>query len=103
MDKQTLRYTYLTYFAGQYAKKEELSFDTLEEMAGGNFNLEKEVLKDLINEELIEGIEISEDKLGTKIIQHNGKLKLTTKGIKEILNLFPDEKKEIIKDIKFDE
>lgn len=102
MDKQTLRYTYLTYFAGQYAKKEELSFDTLEEMAGGNFNLEKEVLKDLINEELIEGIEISEDKLGTKIIQHNGKLKLTTKGIKEILNLFPDEKKEIIKDIKFD-
>lgn len=100
MDKQTLRYTYLTYFAGQYAKKEELSFDTLEEMAGGNFNLEKEVLKDLINEELIEGIEISEDKLGTKIIQHNGKLKLTTKGIKEILNLFPSEKNEIINDIK---
>lgn len=54
MDKQTLRYTYLTYFAGQYAKKENLDYDTLEAMADGNFTLEKEVLKELINEGLIE-------------------------------------------------
>lgn len=100
MNKQDLRYSYLSYFAGQYAKKEKLSFDTLEEMAGGNFNLEKEVLKDLINEELIEGIEVFEDERATRIIQHNENLKLTAKGIKEILNLFPDEKKEIINDIR---
>jgi len=43
-----------------------------------------------------------ETKAGYAVGQYQGKLKLTTKGIKEILNLFPNEKKEIINDIKFD-
>ena len=90
MDKQTLRYTYLTYFAGQYAKKENLDFNTLNAMADGNFTLEKDVLKELINENLIEGVTLFEDELGTKIIQNNKALKLTTNGIKEILKLYPD-------------
>lgn len=102
MNKQDLRYSYLGYFASQYAKKEGIDFDTLENMADGDSNLEREVLKDLINEGILEGIEVYEDEHLSKITQYKGKLKLTTKGIKEILNLFPDEKKEIIDDIKSD-
>ena len=102
MNKQDLRYSYLGYIAGQYAKKEDIDFDTLEDMAAGDNDLEREVLKDLINEGLLEGIEVYEDEHHSKITQYKGELKLTTKGIKEILNLFPDEKKEIIDDIKSD-
>lgn len=92
MDKQTLRYSYLGYFASQYAKKDGIDFDTLENMAAGDNDLEKEVLKELINEGLIEGIEVFEDEHFSTITQHKDKLKLTTKGITEILNLFPEEK-----------
>lgn len=100
MNKQDLRYSYLGYFASQYAKKEDIDFDTLEDMAAGDSNLEREVLKELINEGLLEGIEVYEDEHHSKITQYKGKIKLTTKGIKEILNLFPSEKNEIINDIK---
>lgn len=92
MDKQTLRYSYLGYFASQYAKKDGIDFDTLENMAAGDNDLEKEVLKELINEGLIEGIEVFEGEHFSTITQHKDKLKLTTKGITEILNLFPEEK-----------
>jgi len=102
MDKQTLRYTYLTYFAGQYAKKEVMDYSTLLEMSGDNYELCTEVVSELVNEGLVEGIELIETKAGYAVGQYQGKLKLTTKGIKEILNLFPNEKKEIINDIKFD-
>ena len=102
MDKQTLRYTYLTYFAGQYAKKEDMDYETLVEMAGDNYELCTEVISELVKEGLVEGIELIETKAGYAVGQYQGKLKLTTKGIKEILNLFPDEKKEIINDIKSD-
>ena len=61
MNKQDLRYSYLGYFASQYAKKEDIDFDTLEDMAAGDSNLEREVLKELINEGLLEGIEVYED------------------------------------------
>lgn len=100
MNKQDLRYSYLGYFASQYAKKEDIDFDTLEDMAAGDSNLEREVLKELINEGLLEGIEVYEDEHHSKITQYKGKIKLTTKGIKEILNLFPSENNEIINDIK---
>ena len=100
MDKQTLRYTYLTYFAGQYAKKEDMDYETLVKMAGDNYELCTEVISELVKEGLVEGIELIETKVGYAIGQYQGKLKLTTKGIKEILNLFPSQKNEIINDIK---
>nr|QGT49758.1 hypothetical protein Melaina855_1450 [uncultured Candidatus Melainabacteria bacterium] len=99
MDKQTLRYSYLGYFASQYAKKDDIDFDTLENMAAGDNDLEKEVLKELINEGLIEGIDVFDDEHFSTITQQKGKLKLTAKGLKEILNIFPEEKEEIIADI----
>lgn len=102
MDKQTLRYTYLTYFAGQYAKKEDMDYYALVEMAGDNYELCTEVIKELVDEGLVLGIELIKTKVGYAVGQYQGKLKLTAKGIKEILNLFPDEKKEIIDDIKSD-
>ena len=102
MDKQTLRYTYLTYFAGQYAKKEDMDYEALVEMAGDNYELCTEVISELVKEGLVEGIKLIETKAGYAVGQYQGKLKLTTKGIKEILNLFPEEKKEIINDIKSD-
>lgn len=102
MDKQTLRYTYLTYFAGQYAKKEDMDYYALVEMAGDNYELCTEVIKELVDEGLVLGIELIKTKAGYAVGQYQGKLKLTTKGIKEILNLFPEEKKEIIDDIKSD-
>ena len=67
MNKQDLRYSYLGYIAGQYAKKEDIDFDTLEDMAAGDNDLEREVLKDLINEGLLEGIEVYEDEHHSKI------------------------------------
>lgn len=100
MDKQTLRYTYLTYFAGQYAQKEDMDYEALVEMAGDNYELCTEVISELLKEGLVEGIELIETKAGYAVGQYQGKLKLTAEGIKEILNLFPDEKKEIIDDIK---
>ena len=102
MDKQTLRYTYLTYFAGQYAKKEDMDYEALVEMAGDNYELCTEVISELVKEGLVEGIKLIETKAGYAVGQYQGKLKLTTKGIKELLNLFPEEKKEIIIDIKSD-
>lgn len=102
MNKQDLRFSYLGYFAGQYAKKEDIDFDTLENMAAGDSDLERIVLKELINEGLIEGIDVFEDEHASRIAQYSGKIKLTAKGLKEILNIFPEEKKEIIEDIKSD-
>ncbi len=102
MNKQDLRFSYLGYFAGQYAKREDIDFDTLENMAAGDSDLERIVLKELINEGLIEGIDVFEDEHASRIAQYSGKIKLTAKGLKEILNIFPEEKKEIIEDIKSD-
>lgn len=56
----------------------------------------------MVKEELVEGIKLIETRAGYAIGQYQGKLKLTTKGIKEILNLFPSEKNGIINDIKSD-
>lgn len=96
MDKQTLRYIYLTYFAGQYAKKEDMDYYALVEMAGDNYELCIEVIRELVDEGLVLGIKLIETDAGYAVGQYQGKLKLTPKGIKEILNIFPEEKKEII-------
>jgi len=84
MNKQDLRYSYLGYFAGQYAKREDISFEALEDIAAGDRKLEIDVLKELINEGIIEGIEVFEDEHFSKITQHKGKLNLTAKGKNEI-------------------
>lgn len=100
MDKQTLRYTFLLYFAGQYAKKEDMEYDTLLEMSDNNYDLCSEVVCDMVKEGLVSGIELIETKAGYAIGQYQGKLKLTSKGLKEIMGLFPEEKKEIIDEIQ---
>ena len=85
MDKQTLRYTFLLYFAGQYAKKEDMEYDTLLEMSDNNYDLCSEVVCDMVKEGLVSGIELIETKAGYAIGQYQGKLKLTSKGLKEIM------------------
>lgn len=100
MDKQTLRYTFLLYFAGQYAKKEDMEYDTLLEMSDNNYDLCSEVVCDMVKEGLVSGIELIETKAGYAIGQYQGKLKLTSKGLKEIMGLFPEENKEIIDEIQ---
>lgn len=102
MDKQTLRYTYLTYFAGQYAKKEDMDYYALVEMAGDNHELCTEVIRDLVDEGLVLGIELIKTKAGYAVGQYQGKLKLTPKGIKEILDIFPEEKEELIDNLNSD-
>ncbi len=102
MDKQTLRYTFLLYFAGQYARKEDMEYDTLLEMSDNNYDLCSEVVCDMVKEGLVSGIELIETKAGYAIGQYQGKLKLTSKGLKEIMGLFPEEKKEIIDEIQKD-
>ena len=81
MDKQTLRYTYLNYFKNQLDKNEPIDTKVLMDMAQ-NINNAAEVIKDLKNDGLIEGISIIENDPNHVLMQSNHEVKLTEKGIK---------------------
>lgn len=81
MDIKTLRFTYLNYFKNQLDKNEPIDTKVLIDMAQ-NINSAAEVIKELKNEGLIEGISIIENNPNHVLIQSNHKVKLTEKGIK---------------------
>lgn len=81
MDIKTLRFTYLNYFKNQLDKNEPIDTKVLMDMAQ-NINSAAEVIKELKNEGLIEGISIIENDPNHVLIQSNHEVKLTEKGIK---------------------
>lgn len=81
MDIKTLRFTYLNYFKNQLDKNEPIDTKVLMDMAQ-NINSAAEVIKELKNEGLIEGISIIENDSNHVLIQSNHEVKLTEKGIK---------------------
>ena len=83
MNKQDLRYAYLNYFRNQYAHNELIESKTLIEMAP-NGKIANEVLRELVAEELIEGIDfVDGDEKGLSLITDEV-VKLTEKGKNEI-------------------
>jgi hypothetical protein len=81
MDIKTLRFTYLNYFKNQLDKNEPIDTKVLMDMAQ-NINSAAEVIKELKNEGLIEGISIIENDPNHVLMQSNHEVKLTEKGIK---------------------
>lgn len=81
MDIKILRFTYLNYFKNQLDKNEPIDTKVLMDMAQ-NINSAAEVIKELKNEGLIEGISIIENDPNHVLIQSNHEVKLTEKGIK---------------------
>lgn len=81
MDIKTLRFTYLNYFKNQLDKNEPIDAKVLMDMAQ-NINSAAEVIKELKNEGLIEGISIIENDSNHVLMQSNHEVKLTEKGIK---------------------
>lgn len=81
MDIKTLRFTYLNYFKNQLDKNEPIDTKVLMDMAQ-NINSAAEVIKELKNEGLIEGISIVENDPNHVLMQSNHEVKLTEKGIK---------------------
>lgn len=85
MDIKTLRFTYLNYFKNQLDKNEPIDTKVLMDMAQ-NINSAAEVIKELKNEGLIEGISIIENDPNHVLMQSNHEVKLTEKGIKYLEN-----------------
>lgn len=81
MDIKTLRFTYLNYFKNQLDKNEPIDTKVLMDMAQ-NINSAAEVIKELKNEGLIEGISIIENDPNHVLMQSNHEVKLTEKGIR---------------------
>ena len=83
MNKQDLRYAYLNYFRNQYAHNEFIESKTLIEMAP-NGKIANEVIRELVAEELIEGIDfVDGDEKGLSLVTDEV-VKLTEKGKNEI-------------------
>ncbi|MBQ8634810.1 hypothetical protein IJX73_01975 [bacterium] len=83
MNKQDLRYAYLNYFRNQYAHNELIESKTLIEMAP-NGKIANEVIRELVAEELIEGIDfVDGDEKGLSLVTDEV-VKLTEKGKNEI-------------------
>ena len=85
MDKQTLRYTYLNYFKNQLDKNEPIDTKVLMDMAQ-NINDAAEVIKELKNDGLIEGISIIENDPNHVLMQSGHNVKLTEKGMNYLEN-----------------
>lgn len=81
MDIKTLRFTYLNYFKNQLDKNEPIDTKVLMDMAQ-NINSAAEVIKELKNEGLIEGISIIGNDPNHVLMQSNHEVKLTEKGIR---------------------
>ena len=103
MDIKTLRFTYLNYFKNQLDKNEPIDTKVLMDMAQ-NINSAAEVIKELKNEGLIEGISIIENDPNHVLMQSNHEVKLTEKGIKYLenkrKNMDKTNKKDIIDNIE---
>lgn len=83
MNKQDLRYAYLNYCRNQYAHNEPIESKTLIEMAP-NGKIANEVIRELVAEELIEGIDfVDGDEKGLSLVTDKV-VKLTEKGKNEI-------------------
>lgn len=85
MDKQTLRYTYLNYFKNQLDKNEPIDTKVLMDMAQ-NINDAAEVIKELRNDGLIEGISIIENDPNHVLVQSGHNVRLTEKGMNYLEN-----------------
>lgn len=83
MDKKDIRYSYLNYFRNQIAHNQLIDVKTLIDIAG-NPKIAKEVLNELVNDGLVEGVSNIQGDDNSLGIDSAESIKLTEKGIKEL-------------------
>lgn len=83
MDKKDIRYSYLNYFRNQIAHNQLIDVKTLIDIAG-NPKIAKEVLNELVNDGLVEGVSNIQGDDNSLGIDSAESIKLTKKGIKEL-------------------
>ena len=83
MDKKDVRYSYLNYFRNQIAHNQLIDVKTLLDIAG-NPKTAKEVLNELVNDGLVEGVSNIQGDDNSLGIDSAESIKLTEKGIKEL-------------------
>lgn len=83
MDKKDIRYSYLNYFRNQIAHNQLIDVKTLLDIAG-NPKIAKEVLNELVNDGLVEGVSNIQGDDNSLGIDSAESIKLTEKGIKEL-------------------
>ena len=83
MDKKDIRYSYLNYFRNQIAHNQLIDVKTLLDIAG-NPKTAKEVLNELVNDGLVEGVSNIQGDDNSLGIDSAESIKLTEKGIKEL-------------------
>lgn len=83
MDKKDIRYSYLNYFKNQIAHNQLIDVKTLIDIAG-NPKIAKEVLNELVNDGLVEGVSNIQGDDNSLGIDSAESIKLTKKGIKEL-------------------
>lgn len=83
MNKQDLRYAYLNYFRNQFVNNKPIESNILIEMAPDG-KIANEVIQELLNEDLIEGIDFVEGSENSLSLVTDEVVKLTEKGKNEI-------------------
>ena len=83
MDKKDIRYSYLNYFRNQIAHNQLIDVKTLLDIAG-NPKIAKEVLNELVNDGLVEGVSNIQGDDNSLGIDSAESIKLTEKGTKEL-------------------